>query len=130
MFGMGHPGSGARRTQSLVPRVRPPYRQRVPLNHILLDQESIASILADLRGQVSSLQGLASDLQGEKGKVSWWQSPRGLRGCWGRVLGRKGATEGPPCWDSTGGHALTLPPLLFPGQAAGGCAWKAGGGWS
>ncbi|XP_052664642.1 glutamine-rich protein 2 isoform X3 [Harpia harpyja] len=33
------------------------------------DQESIASILADLRGQVSSLQGLASDLQGEKGKV-------------------------------------------------------------
>ncbi|KFP54776.1 Glutamine-rich protein 2, partial [Cathartes aura] len=51
------------------------------------DQESIASVLADLRGRVSSLQGLASDLQGEKGKVSWWQSPRGLQGCGGGGLG-------------------------------------------
>ncbi|KFP64769.1 Glutamine-rich protein 2, partial [Cariama cristata] len=45
------------------------------------DQESITSILADLQGQVSSLQGLASDLQDEKGKVSQRQYPRGLRGC-------------------------------------------------
>ncbi|KFP15059.1 Glutamine-rich protein 2, partial [Egretta garzetta] len=34
------------------------------------DQESNASVLADLQSQVSSLQGLASDLQGEKEKVS------------------------------------------------------------
>ncbi|KAM9258140.1 glutamine-rich protein 2 [Cariama cristata] len=33
------------------------------------DQESITSILGDLQGQVSSLQGLASDLQDEKGKI-------------------------------------------------------------
>ncbi|XP_059684366.1 glutamine-rich protein 2 [Gavia stellata] len=37
-------------------------------DHIALDQES-ASILADLRGRVSSLQGLASDLQDDKEKI-------------------------------------------------------------
>ncbi|KAM9640263.1 glutamine-rich protein 2 isoform 2-T2 [Morphnus guianensis] len=44
------------------------------------DQESIASILADLRGQVSSLQGLASDLQGEKGKVRQLEDALGKLG--------------------------------------------------
>ena len=91
----GHPGSGAHCAQSLARRVRPPHRQRVPLDHVPLDQESIASVLADLRGRVSSLQGLASDLQGEKGKVSWWQSPRGLQGCGRGVWAGWGQLKGP-----------------------------------
>ncbi|CAM9781186.1 unnamed protein product [Bubo scandiacus] len=33
------------------------------------DKESIASVLADLQGRVSSLQGLTSDLQGKNGKI-------------------------------------------------------------
>ncbi|KFW70511.1 Glutamine-rich protein 2, partial [Pygoscelis adeliae] len=40
------------------------------------DQESNASILTDLRGRVSSLQGLASDLQDEKEKVSQQRAAR------------------------------------------------------
>ncbi|CAM9110867.1 unnamed protein product, partial [Bubo scandiacus] len=33
------------------------------------DKESVASVLADLQGRVSSLQGLTSDLQGKNGKI-------------------------------------------------------------
>ncbi|XP_040979739.1 glutamine-rich protein 2 isoform X1 [Aquila chrysaetos chrysaetos] len=62
------------------------------------DQESIASILADLRGQVSSLQGLASDLQGEKGKV------RQLEDALGK-LGVAGAD-----WKVDGSDQITLQP--------------------
>ncbi|XP_074901058.1 glutamine-rich protein 2 isoform X2 [Buteo buteo] len=54
------------------------------------DQESIASILADLRGQVSSLQGLASDLQGEKGKVRQLEDALGKLG----VAGADGKVDG------------------------------------
>lgn len=58
-------------------------------------------MLEDLRGQVSSLQGLASDLEQEKGKVSQWWSLRGTWVCLGS-LGREGADEEPPVWDDTG----------------------------
>ena len=58
-------------------------------------------MLEDLRGQVSFLQGLASGLEHEKGKVSQWWSLRGTWGCLGG-LGREGADEDPLVWDDTG----------------------------
>ncbi|GAB0197775.1 glutamine-rich protein 2 [Grus japonensis] len=60
------------------------------------DQESITNILADLRDQVSSLQGLASDLQGEKGKI------RQLEDAFGK-LGVTGAD-----WKVDGSDQVTL----------------------
>ncbi|KFQ86834.1 Glutamine-rich protein 2, partial [Phoenicopterus ruber ruber] len=60
------------------------------------DQESDASVLADLRGQVSSLQGLASDLQGEKEKVSQRRSPGGCSDAGGEVWAGRGQSKCPP----------------------------------
>ncbi|XP_064323486.1 glutamine-rich protein 2 [Phalacrocorax carbo] len=60
------------------------------------DQENSTSILADLRGQVSSLQGLASDLQGEKEKI------RQLEDALGK-LGVAGAD-----WKAEGSDQITL----------------------
>ncbi|KAM6050020.1 glutamine-rich protein 2-like [Theristicus caerulescens] len=44
------------------------------------DQESNASVLADLQGRVSSLQGLASDLHGEKEKIRQLEDALGKLG--------------------------------------------------
>ncbi|XP_076210239.1 glutamine-rich protein 2 [Aptenodytes patagonicus] len=60
------------------------------------DQESHASILTDLRGRVSSLQGLASDLQDEKEKI------RQLEDALGK-LGVAGAD-----WKADGSNQITL----------------------
>lgn len=45
--------------------------------------ESILRDLSELQGQMSSLQNLARDLQGEKEKVSPYQSLRGQQECQG-----------------------------------------------
>lgn len=127
------PGAAGIKTQT--PRAQPGSAGVSPLrdpsmsrgswgpSSIPLDESSVT-----LRGRVSSLQGQASDMQDETGKVSRWQHARGLRGCRGG-LGREGATEGPLCWDDTGACALTLPQPPFPGQAAGRCLWEAWGVW-
>ncbi|XP_053939144.1 glutamine-rich protein 2-like isoform X2 [Cuculus canorus] len=60
------------------------------------DQENITSVLADLWGQMSSLQGLASDLQGEKGKIRQLED----------ALGKLQVSEAD--WTADGSHKTTL----------------------
>lgn len=55
--------------------------------------ESILKDLSELQGQMSSLQNLARDLQGEKEKVSPYQSLRGQQECQGDLAERKQANE-------------------------------------
>ncbi|XP_064891238.1 uncharacterized protein LOC135575792 [Columba livia] len=69
-------------------------------------RQSITSILADLKCQMSFLQDMARALHGEEEKVSRQQSPRG---CGDASLGREGAAKGSLCRNDTGGCALTAP---------------------
>lgn len=55
--------------------------------------ESILRDLSELQGQMSSLQNLARDLQGEKEKVSPYQSQRGQQECQGVLAERRQAKE-------------------------------------
>ncbi|XP_040386872.1 glutamine-rich protein 2 [Cygnus olor] len=85
--------------QGQVARLEATKSDRAELEELRLlfpegDQESIATLLADLRGRASSLQGLASDLHGQGEKIKQLQDALGelgLAGAEGKSGGSLGA---------------------------------------